>query len=174
MQKRIRVKSNHRTGAALVEFAVILPIILLCFASMIEFSRVLLLQHTADSSAYEAARAAMVPGATKEDAIESANSLLQANRLRNAVIKVTPDVIQETTALITVQVDIPVAINSWLPPFWFSRSTVSSEVSLFCERPPMIQLTGVPEMKSKGKSGNSGNGNSGSSGGVVDTVTGIL
>ncbi len=143
------IQRKKRTGAALTEFAVILPIILLCFSSMVEFSRVLLLQHTADTSAYEAARAAMVPGATVDDAIEAANSLLTANRLRDAVISVTPEVIVEATPIITVRVEIPVAVNSWLPPFWFTKSTLNSEVTLFCERPPLVVLTGVPQMEKK-------------------------
>ena len=153
MRQAFRPTGNSRTGAVLVEFAVVLPIIMLCFASMIEFSRVLMLQHTADTAAYEAARAAMVPGATAQDAKDSGNRLLTSNRLKTTTITVEPPVIVETTSVISVRVDIPVANNSWLPPFWFTGSTVSSEVSLICERPPMVQLTGLPAIKAKAKKG---------------------
>ena len=147
--QRASIGLSHRGGAAIVEFAVVMPIILLFFTTTIELSRVLMLQHTADTSAYEAARAAMVPGAKSQDARDAAQKLLRANRLTSTNIMVSPDVILETTPLISVHVEIPVAPNSWLPPFWFSRSTVSSDVTLFCERPPMVQLTGIPNIKIK-------------------------
>ncbi len=45
-----------RPGVVMIEFAIVLPVILFSFACMIEISRVLLLQHTADTAAYEGAR----------------------------------------------------------------------------------------------------------------------
>ncbi len=67
----------HRRGAAIVEFSLVMPIILLFFTTMIELSRVLMLQHTADTAAYEAARSAMVPGGKAQDAHNAANSLCE-------------------------------------------------------------------------------------------------
>ena len=147
---------SKRRGAVLVEFALVLPIIMLFFAAMFEISRVLLLQHTADTAAYEGARSAMVPGATSEQAYKAADTLLKAARLRSTSIKVTPEVISESTPLITVQVQVAIAENSWITPRWITRSSVSSEVTLFCERPPIIQLTGVPMLKAKNAKGKSG------------------
>jgi hypothetical protein len=143
---RIRNHSQSRGGAALVEFAIVLPIILLIFAGMIEISRILLLQHSADTSAYEGARCAMVPGATSSEASQAAQSLLQAAGLKSSVITVSPTLIQEDTSLITVRVEIPISTNAWISPHWFQGSRVVSETTLYCERPPMIQLTGIPKM----------------------------
>lgn len=136
-----------RRGAALVEFAFVLPIVLLIFAGMIEISRVLLLQHSADTAAYEGARCGMVPGATSEEASTAAQLLLVAVGLKSSSITVTPTVITEDTPLITVRVEVPIAPNAWISPQWFKNTCVVSETTLFCERPPMVQLTGVPVMK---------------------------
>lgn len=140
-----------RNGAALVEFAVVLPIILLIFAGMIEISRVLLLQHSADTAAYEGARSAMVPGASSDEAVKAAQTLLLAAKLNSSTITVTPQLITEEPPLITVRVEIPIAANAWIAPFWFSNNCVTSEVTLFCERPPVVQLTGVPALKNLSK-----------------------
>lgn len=145
----------ERRGAALVEFAMVLPILMLCFYGMIEISRVLLLQHTVDTASYEGARCAIVPGASSQDAINCATDLLTTAKLKNATVTVTPSVITETTPLVTVLVEIPVRENAWMTPFWFKSGTVKSEVTLITERPPIIQLTGVPQLKAKSKSSGS-------------------
>ncbi len=151
MQHRSSFKQRRRIrqGAALVEFALVLPIIFLGLTGMLELSRVLMLQHTADTAAYEGARNAMVAGAQAQDAISTANSLLAANRLKSTTVTVSPMDINEETPTITVTVQIPVSKNSWLPPFWFQASNVISEVTLITERPPIVQLTGMPVLKQK-------------------------
>lgn len=143
---------SRRHGAVMVEFALILPVILFSFACMIEISRVLLLQHTADTAAYEGARDAMVPGATASNGINAANELLTAAGLKATSVTVTPTVIEETTPLITVLVEIPVNQNFWISPTLFKNHIVRSEVTLFCERPFVVKLTGVPELKAKARS----------------------
>lgn len=151
----MRKRNEHRTGAALVEFAFVAPLLLVFFYAMVELTRVMLLQHSVDTAAYEGARAAMVPGATSADAIDSANQLLKAANLKNAIITVDPAVLEESTSLITVRVQLPIASNCWITPFWFKSGSVQSEVSLITERPPLVQLTGVPKLKAKKSSGGS-------------------
>lgn len=141
--------SNFRGGAALVEFAFVMPVLLLTTFMVIEFSRSLLIQHTADTAAYEGARSAMVPGATASDAIAAANQLLGAAQIDGGVITVSPEVIEEDTAIISVEVRIPLARNSWIIPEWIITSDLTSEVTLFCERSPVVKLTGIPALKVK-------------------------
>ncbi len=163
MCQQQRFPMKNRRGAALVEFAIVFPLVLLIFAGMIEISRVLLLQHSADTAAYEGARSAMVPGATAGEATQAARALLLAAGLKSATVTVTPLVVTEATPLITVRVEIPISPNAWISPSWFKESKVISESTLFSERAPMIQLTGVPQMqamstqakKTKGKGGGS-------------------
>lgn len=138
-------------GAALVEFAMVLPILMMFFYGMIELSRVLLLQHTVDTASYEGARSAIVPGASSQDAVDSASKLLATGKLKSATITVTPTVITEETPVITVLVEVPIRENAWLTPFWFKKGSVKSEVTLITERPPIVQLTGIPQLKAKSK-----------------------
>jgi len=122
---------------------------MLFFAFLFEICRVLMLQHTADSAAYEAARAAMVPGATAAEGQLVAQNLVNAAGLTSVVIQVTPSQITDNSALITVQVDIPVDQNSWIAPSQFANFVVSSEVTLMCERPPMLKLSALPALRAK-------------------------
>ncbi len=117
-----------------------------------------MLQHSTDTAAYEGARSAMVPGASSEDAKRAARALLTAARLKNATISVTPETITESTSLVTVTVELPVKDNTWLPPIWITSGVLQSSVSLITERPPVIQLTGLPKLKAKSSGGGSKGG----------------
>lgn len=144
---RCRTRKLSRGGATLVEFAITLPIVFLLFFGMIELSRLFMLQHSADTAAYEGARNAIVPGAKPQDAVLAASELLRAAGIKNGQIVVQPDVITEETALITVTTVIPLSDNGWVVPNFFGGRIVKSEVTLICERPPMIMLTGIPRLR---------------------------
>ncbi len=134
---RMKLRQRRPRGAALVEMAMVLPLIMLFFTAMLEICRVLMLQHTADTTAYEAARSAMVPGATAAEAQQVAQQLVDAAGFTQVVIAVTPETISEFTPLITVKVEIPVNENSWIVPQSVPVLAVSSEVTLMCERAPV-------------------------------------
>ena len=82
--------------------------------------------------------------------MNTATELLTAAGLKTTKVTVTPSVIDETTPLVTVLVEIPVEANYWISPMLFQNMIVKSEVTLFSERPPVVQLTGVPAIKTKG------------------------
>ncbi len=79
--KRFR---GSRRGAAAVEFAITAPIFFLFLLAAFEFGWLNVIRHTADSAAYEAARTAMVPGATAADATAKATGLLNIVGARGA------------------------------------------------------------------------------------------
>lgn len=133
----------------MVEMALVLPLIMLFFTAMFELSRVLMLQHAADTAAYEGARMAMVPGATSSEAQQTAQQLIDAAGLTMSTVEVTPSVIEEETSIITVRVEIPVAPNSWIVPTFFSGAMATSEVSLLCERPPIVRVSAMNDLAVK-------------------------
>jgi Flp pilus assembly protein TadG len=128
-------KQNHRRGAAVVEFAVTAPIFFLFLLASFEFGWMNVLRHTADNAAYEAARAAMVPGGTAADATAKANSILKIVRARNAKVTVTPSVITTSTKSVTVDVDVPMSSNALVLPRFTSKTILHSESTLRTERP---------------------------------------
>ncbi len=146
---RMKLRQRRPRGAALVEMAMVLPLIMLFFTAMLEICRVLMLQHTADTAAYEAARSAMVPGATAAEAQQVAQQLVDAAGFTQVVIAVTPETISEFTPLITVKVEIPVNENSWIVPQSVPVLAVSSEVTLMCERAPVTRLAATEELHAK-------------------------
>lgn len=143
-------KETKRRGAALVEFALVFPVVMLFIAALLEFSRVSMLKHSADTAAYEAARAGVVVGAKQPAIVGAADKLLSSAQLNKWSVEVFPTTIDESTAFVRVRVDIPVAENSWVSPFLFNQHVVTSTVTLVTERPTAVQLSGIAEVTSGG------------------------
>ena len=139
--------SARRRGAALVEFALVLPLIILFFTAAIELFRLNQLRHAAESAAYEACRHVIVPGANQAEAVTKANDLLGIIRIRNAKVAISPTKITETTPQVTVNVSIPAAGNTWIVPSFSQKAIVSASATLLTERVAAIQAAAIPTPK---------------------------
>lgn len=123
--------ATRRTGATAVEFAIVAPIFFTMVLASLEFGRLNIIRHTADQAAYEAARHAMVPGATAAEATARANSMLKIIGARDS--KVT--VIGPTDDEVTVTVDVPLNQNGWIAPKFTKNKTIHATSTLKTERP---------------------------------------
>ena len=137
MMKNVSIRNRRsklRRGAAAVEFAITAPIFLLFLLSAFEFGWLNVMRHTADNAAYEAARAAMVPGATTADATAKANQTLSAVGARNAKISITPSTITTSTTNVNVTIDLPMASNSLIVGRFTGKTVLHSSSTLKTER----------------------------------------
>jgi len=134
IRNRRRPSDRYRTGATAVEFAIVAPIFFIMVISSLEFGRMNIIRHTADQAAYEAARHAMVPGATAAEARSRAQRMLRVVGTRGASITITPAVIDADTEEISVAVDIPLNQNGWITPRFSKDATIHAESSLKTER----------------------------------------
>ena len=141
--QRLTRGSECRRAAMLVEIAIVLPIIFLMIAAFLELSRAWMLKQTADSAAYEGARAAIVAGAVPEDGRVAAETLLKSSAIKTWRVSIDPLMIVEDTTHVTVSVNIPVAGNTWIAPFFLKSKEVTSSVTLITERPAAVQLSGL-------------------------------
>jgi Flp pilus assembly protein TadG len=64
VSRRVSYRHFSERGAAVVEFAIILPILLLCVLGLIEFARVIWTQTTLDYAVQAAARCAAIDSVT--------------------------------------------------------------------------------------------------------------
>jgi len=92
-----RLRSEQ--GAELIELALVLPILLLVFASIVDFGLLMQRFLTLNNAAREGARIAVLPGYTQTDV---------QNRVAQYVLEATGDATASpTTALATVSIDPP-------------------------------------------------------------------
>jgi Flp pilus assembly protein TadG len=121
-------------GAAAVEFAITAPVFFLFLLAAFEFGWLNVLRHTADNAAYEAARAAMVPGATAADATAKATGLLKIVGARGATVTITPTTLTTSTDEVTVAIDVPMSKNGLIVPRFSKKTVLHSESTLRTER----------------------------------------
>tara|TARA_R110002049_G_scaffold4601_6_gene32849 strand:+ start:23753 stop:24277 length:525 start_codon:yes stop_codon:yes gene_type:complete len=126
-----KAKSAHRrTGATMIEFAVVAPLLFLFFFAAFEFCRVAMIRHTADNAVYEAARVAIIPGATADEARNQAAQVLNTLGLTNVNIAVTPAVIRRDTNEVTISVQVPLDGNSFVPNQFFGGKSVQRQLTM--------------------------------------------
>ncbi len=89
---------HRRLGGAVVEFAIVVPLFLLFLFAAIEFGRLNMVRHMVDNAAYEAARNAMVPGATTQEAVDEANRVLALTGITGAQIHIATVQLGETSS----------------------------------------------------------------------------
>ncbi|MEM1063831.1 MAG: TadE family protein [Planctomycetota bacterium] len=125
---------DRRRGAAATEFAIVAPVFFLVVFSLFEFTWLNIVRHTADNAAYEAARVAIVPGATAGDAVAEAERILRTVGVRSATVTVDPSTITTATDRVTVTVDAPFDANAIITPIWAGGATLTSNATLLAER----------------------------------------
>ena len=138
-----KIQVLFRRGAHTVEFALVLPVILLLFFGGIEFARMSILRHVVDNASYEAARHVIVPGSTAQEGIDRANGILATMGVTGASIVVTPNPIKEDTDIVEVKVTLPALNNMWAVSIFSQGMSFESETRLLTERGPMQQAKGI-------------------------------
>lgn len=118
--KRIkRSKSSQRRGAAVVEFALIAPLMLFFTFGMIEISRMMMVKNAATQATREGARAAVLPYASNQAVLERVQQELGLVSVDSAVIETEPANV--ATAPPGSNISVRVRINpdsvSWVPSF---------------------------------------------------------
>ncbi len=134
LRKRRGSNQHHRAGATAVEFAIVAPVFFLLLMASFEFSRLNIMRHTADNAAYEAARHAMVPGATAAEAVARANSVLNVVGTRGATVTINPLALGPGVNEIIVTIDIPMDQNGWIVPRFSGGKIMRSRSRLKTER----------------------------------------
>lgn len=129
-----RTVIDERRGAAAVEFALCAPVFFLIIFALFEFTWMNVIRHTADNAAYEAARAAMVPGASATTATNEANRILRTIGVRGGTVDVSPRVIRPETRNVTVSIRVPMDRNSLIAPRFTRGRTIDASSTLRTER----------------------------------------
>ena len=122
-----------------VEFAMCVSILFIFMMAMIEFSRILQIQHVLREAAFEGARTAATLDATTATVQNQVNKVLSAASLVNATTTITasnPPPNTASTALAyssttaTVSISVDPSGNSWLMEYLTAGHMVTATVTL--------------------------------------------
>jgi len=127
--------SERHSGRAVFEFAVCLPILALVVFASLEACSTLLLRQSLQTSAYEAARAAVASSGTTEGTISRGLKVLQQRGVEQGSVAVSPNQVESLKAgdRVTVTVTAPVSANRIIPQWFFGAGNMSADCVMLKE-----------------------------------------
>ena len=128
-------RKNKRSGAALAEFAILLPLLLVLVFGAIEACTMIFLKQTLTVAAYEGARIAVDKGATTSASTAAAQQVLDDRSVVNGTIATIPASIESAVAgdEITITVTAPCNSNTVLQGWFFNNSNLTGQVVMMKE-----------------------------------------
>ena len=129
LRKRKRKPAN-RKGAAVVEFAVCLPVIIILVLGAIECTTMIFVNQALNVVAYEGIRVAAKRDAETAEVLQRCNEVIAERNLQNAQVTLNPANIDdlERGTQITINVTAPSQQNSALALKFFSGDIVAEAV----------------------------------------------
>lgn len=131
-RRRSLAKGLARQGVSTVEFAVVANILLLMILTCMEFARLNMVRSLAHDAAYFAARHAIVPGATADEAIDEADKIMSSMLTNGYRVTVNEVNAESTDVQVVVEVDLyEVALFA---PYFLPDSTLQTTARMSTER----------------------------------------
>ncbi len=131
--KNFKKVIRKRAGAAAVEFAIAMSVLLLVVFASIELVRLSMLKHSIEHASYLSARKGIIVGANVASVIEAANDHLSVMGVSNATVTVNPSKIDDSTQIVEVAIAVPVSGNSWVSPVYF-KGSITGRSRMLAER----------------------------------------
>lgn len=128
-------KVTGRRGAALTEFAVILPVLVLMFFGTVEACSMINLEQSLKVAAYEATRIALVPGTTAGNVTAAATQVLEDRNIAGGAVTISPSDFNSaaTGTYVSVTVTAPAKGNSLVGAWFYGGRTLTSTVEMMKE-----------------------------------------
>jgi Flp pilus assembly protein TadG len=126
---------RERSGLAVVEFAIIAPILVFLVIGVLETARGLMVREVLSDAARRACRTGILPGTDNAAITNDVNSILADNNIKSTdatiTIQVNGNDADARTAVvrdrISVRVTIPVSRIAWITPLFLPGSSIESE-----------------------------------------------
>lgn len=117
---------SSRIGAAVVEFAVVAPIMIMLTMGLMEVGRMVMVKQLMLSASREGARLGTLPGVSEGEVIERVQDELKGVGINGVSVTVTPAnlIAAPSGTAVTVSLSVPSSQISWVNTPMFSANTV--------------------------------------------------
>ena len=123
---------DRRRGAAAVEFAICANIFFVLIFTCMEFARMNMIRNLAQDAAYFAARQAMVPGATEQEAIDAADDVM--GMMTSSGYTVDVEELGSNAANVVVTVTVDFDQIALFAPMFLPNATIETSAEVRTER----------------------------------------
>lgn len=132
---RLRRRRTPRRGAAVVEFALVLPLLVLIVFATIETCGMIYLQQSLKIAAYEGARTALVPQTTAGNVEAAVMQVLKDRRIQNGRVEVSPGNFHQSAqgTFIRVTATAPANSNSLIGAWFYGGRELTGSVEMMKE-----------------------------------------
>lgn len=135
LDKTCRLFRFKRSGAAVVEFAIVAPLFFLLIFGMIEYGRMVMVQQVITNASREGARRAVLDGATTSGVVAAVDEFLDSAAVNSGAVDVivSPDPPEDAGygGAVTVTVSVPFSKVSWLPsPMYLGSTTLQAKTTM--------------------------------------------
>jgi len=130
-----RSARGRRRAAAIVEFAMVVPLLALMLNGITEVGRAIMVRQFLNDAVRKACRTGVLPNRANSDITKDINDILKDNSIDTSIATITilvnGNAVDASTAKkndqISVKVSVPFANVSWTPAFFLGSSAVESE-----------------------------------------------
>ena len=132
-RRRARRRKYCEKGAAVVEFALVAPLLMLLTMGMMEVGRLVMVKQLLVNASREGARLAVLPGSSAAEVCSQVESELAASSVHGVIVSVAPATLGTAPAgtPVTVTVDVEASKVSWIPnPAFSIQSTLTGSTTM--------------------------------------------
>lgn len=129
---------RRRSGAAAVEMAAVMPLLIMMIFGLIESARLGMVSQLLTNAAREGCRVAVVNGTTQAQVQARVNAVLQGSGISVGTVSPTPTnwASSASGTPVTVSLSVPYRDVSWLPvPRFLGNATIRASATMNSERP---------------------------------------
>lgn len=127
--------SSLRRAIAAVEFAIVLPFLVLLATGTFELARAIMVRQVLTDAARKACRTGSLPGAANSNVTQDVNDILTDNSIATSAATVTilvnGQAVDASTAVngdqLSVKVSVPFNKVAWTPLFFFTNTSIETE-----------------------------------------------
>jgi len=123
---------RDRSGASIVEFAIVANLLMLMIFTCMEFARLNMVRNLAQDAAYFAARHAMVPGATEAEAVAEADRIMSAMVANGYTVDVSS--LDSESGEISVTIAVDLTEVALFAPYFLPDSDLVTVANMRTER----------------------------------------
>ncbi len=128
-----RPAPSNRVGAAVIEFAIVGPLMVMLTMGMMEVGRAVMVKQVMINASREGARMAILPSANSQEVIAQVTSQLSASSINGTTVTINPPSLTNAPAgtAVTVSISVNASQVSWIPnPAFTLNQTISAATTM--------------------------------------------
>lgn len=136
IKTKLSRRAVRRRGAAIVEFAIVAPLLFMLALGLVEYARIEMVLQGMTAAAQEGCRVGIVPGSTSADVLSHADEVLRGGTITGARVTINPPEVAtlKKGQSFSVTIQAPMDRISWVPsPILLKNKVLKTQCTMLRE-----------------------------------------